>query len=223
MDAALRQSKAMCPFMKKATAAGLRAMTTAARPAVAASASATTAVAPSPCGGTISKLQVLARRCPVMGKALAVQSARLGHNGFPAGVASVAGYSTLSGQQRKSGKAKLHTGRPREAQAVEGSLFRDKGELLRPHSHLNPSLTQPPSQSSCLPVSRSSRNSNPSMLPPSTRPRTPPAAAASLTTKASTAPSSTRSTRTSRTATSTTSTGWPRSSRAPTWPARRSA
>src|SRR4051812_17653441 len=116
MDAALRQSKAMCPFMKKATAAGLRAMTTAARPAYAASA--TTAVAPSPCGGTISKLQVLARRCPVMGKALAVQSARLGH----------AGYSTLSGPPRKSGKAKLHTGRPREAQAVEGSLFRDKGE-----------------------------------------------------------------------------------------------
>lgn len=139
MDAALRQSKAMCPFMKKATAAGLRAMTTAARPAVAASA--TTAVAPSPCGGTISKLQVLARRCPVMGKALAVQSARLGHAGFPAGVASVAGYSTLSGQQRKSGKAKLHTGRPREAQAVEGSLFRDKGELLRPHWHRSPSLT----------------------------------------------------------------------------------
>ena len=136
MDAALRQSKAMCPFMKKATAAGLRAMTTAARPAVAASASAsaTTAVAPSPCGGTISKLQVLARRCPVMGKALAVQSARLGHAGFPAGVASVAGYSTLSGQQRKTaGKAKLHTGRPREAQAVEGSLFRDKGEFCHPN------------------------------------------------------------------------------------------
>jgi 5-aminolevulinate synthase len=156
MDAALRQSKAMCPFMKKATAAGLRAMTTAARPAFAASApaSATTAVAPSPCGGTISKLQVLARRCPVMGKALAVQSARLGPAGFPAGVASVAGYSTLSGQQRKSGKAKLHTGRPREAQAVEGSLFRDKGELLRPHWHRGPPLTQLPLSPAASPPPR---------------------------------------------------------------------
>ncbi|KAK3357445.1 pyridoxal phosphate-dependent transferase [Lasiosphaeria hispida] len=115
MDAALSQSKAMCPFMKKATAAGLRAMTTSARPVA------------SPCGGTISKLQVLARRCPVMGKAMAVQSARIGHAGF-AGVAGVAAMSTISGHG-KTPKAKLHTGRSHEANAVEGSLFRDKVQL----------------------------------------------------------------------------------------------
>ncbi|KAK0711170.1 pyridoxal phosphate-dependent transferase [Lasiosphaeris hirsuta] len=115
MDAALRQSKAVCPFMKKATAAGLRAMTTSARPVA------------SPCGGTISKLQVLARRCPVMGKAMAVQSARIGHAGFP-GVAGVAAMSTISGHG-KAPKAKLHTSRPHEANAVEGSLFRDKVQL----------------------------------------------------------------------------------------------
>ncbi|KAK0646040.1 pyridoxal phosphate-dependent transferase [Cercophora newfieldiana] len=138
MDAALRQSKAMCPFMKKATAAGLRAMTTAARPAL---------LAPpaSPCGGTISKLQVLARRCPVMGKAMAVQSARLGHASLAGGVGSVAGLSTLSGHG-KSAKAKLHTGRAHEAQAVEGSLFREKVQLppripVKPQQHAAASPT----------------------------------------------------------------------------------
>ncbi|KAK3375505.1 pyridoxal phosphate-dependent transferase [Podospora didyma] len=110
MDSVLRQSTAVCPFMKKATAAGLRAMTTAARPAV------------SPCGGTISKLQVLARRCPVMGKAMAVQSARLGSAGFP-GVAAVAGLSTMAGHRGKTGRAAIHTSRPHDAQAVEGALF----------------------------------------------------------------------------------------------------
>lgn len=103
MDSVLRQSKAVCPFMKKATASSLRAMTTAARPAA------------SPCGGAISKLQVLAHRCPVMGKAMAVQSARTG------GRTSAAPASFVH-------KAKLHTGRPREAQAVEGVFTGQKGE-----------------------------------------------------------------------------------------------
>ncbi|KAF3347470.1 Esterase estB [Verticillium dahliae VDG2] len=65
MEAALRQSKAMCPFMKNASAAKLRAMSTSTRPAIAAS----------PCGGTMSKLQLYAHRCPVMGKAMNVQTA----------------------------------------------------------------------------------------------------------------------------------------------------
>ncbi|KAH8880398.1 tetrapyrrole biosynthesis, 5-aminolevulinic acid synthase [Thozetella sp. PMI_491] len=122
MDSVLRQSKAMCPFMKKATAATLRAMSTTTRPS------------PSPCGGTISKLQVLARRCPVMGKAIAVQSTRIGaHGGFPAALA-VHGMHTTSGHG-KAGRAKLHTSRNREAQAVDGpSLFssREKGGHLPP-------------------------------------------------------------------------------------------
>ena len=118
MDSVLRQSKAMCPFMKKATAAGLRAMSTA------------TPTAVSPCGGAMSKLQVLARRCPVMGKAMAVQSARVGHGaGFPS-VAAKAGMSTFHGHAKTS-KAKLHTSRPQEAQAVDGAVYtgREKGEL----------------------------------------------------------------------------------------------
>lgn len=103
--------------MKKATAASLRAMTTTTRPAVSVS----------PCGGTISKLQTLARRCPVMGKAMAVQSARAG---FP-GVAAGRCVSTFSASAHgKTAKAKLHTGRGHEARAVEGNLFRDKGECF---------------------------------------------------------------------------------------------
>ncbi|KAK3302121.1 pyridoxal phosphate-dependent transferase [Chaetomium strumarium] len=118
MDSVLRQSKAMCPFMRKATAAGLRAMSTA------------TPAATSPCGGTMSKLQVLARRCPVMGKAMAIQSARLGHaGGFP-GVATKAAMSTFPGNN-KTGKAKLHTSRAQEAQAVDTPVLggREKVQL----------------------------------------------------------------------------------------------
>lgn len=117
MDSVLRQSKAMCPFMKKASAASLRAMSTA-----------VTRTQSSPCGGTISKLQVLANRCPVMGKAMAVQSARFSRAGVT-GAHRVAGLSTFAGHD-KPGKAKLHTSRSPQARPVEGqSIFvaGDKG------------------------------------------------------------------------------------------------
>ena len=63
MEALLHQSKAMCPFLNKTTPATLRSMSTATQK--------------SPGGGTITNLQFIARRCPVMNKALAVQAARL--------------------------------------------------------------------------------------------------------------------------------------------------
>ena len=112
MDAVLRQSKAMCPFLKQATPATLRALSTSTRPQV------------SPCGGTISKLQLLGQRCPVMGKALAVQSARTGKTGM-VGTASVAGLRHYSGQA-KGGKAKIHTSRHHEARAVESPVLNRK-------------------------------------------------------------------------------------------------
>ncbi|KAL2271665.1 hypothetical protein VTJ83DRAFT_1036 [Remersonia thermophila] len=120
MDSVLRQSKAMCPFMRKATAAGLRAMST----------TTTSMVAHSPGGGTMSKLQVLARRCPVMGKAMAVQSARMRHAaGFP----SAAAMSTFNGPA-KTAKAKLHTSRPQEAQAVDAPVYTPREKVpLPPH------------------------------------------------------------------------------------------
>ncbi|EAQ90940.1 hypothetical protein CHGG_02875 [Chaetomium globosum CBS 148.51] len=138
MDSVLRQSKAMCPFMKKATAAGLRAMSTA------------TPTAVSPCGGAMSKLQVLARRCPVMGKAMAVQSARVGHGaGFPS-VAAKAGMSTFHGHAKTS-KAKLHTSRPQEAQAVDGAVYTGREKVQLPprlptkhHASASPAATTRP-------------------------------------------------------------------------------
>lgn len=69
----------------------------------------------------MSKLQVFAQRCPVMGKALAVQSAK-----YSAGPSS---FRPFSGHV-KPGKAKIHTSRNHEAQAVDHPLFErgDKGK-----------------------------------------------------------------------------------------------
>lgn len=115
MDAVLRQSKAMCPFLKKASPATLRALSSSTRPAP-------QAVASSPCGGAISKLQLLAHRCPVMGKALAVQSAKFGHVG--AGIAGLSSHSASARHGARLGKTRgLHTSRSQEARAVEGPLF----------------------------------------------------------------------------------------------------
>ena len=104
MDAILRQSKAVCPFLKTASPATLSALSTTARPQA------------SPCGGTMSKLQLYAHRCPVMGKALAVQSSKHG------------AASALRAMSTRS-KAKIHTSANKEARAMEGSLFdrRDNG------------------------------------------------------------------------------------------------
>jgi hypothetical protein len=69
MEALLRQSRTMCPFLSKTSPATLRSLsTTAAGHDV------------SPGAGSMSNLQVLGRRCPIMGKALAVQSARSGNS-----------------------------------------------------------------------------------------------------------------------------------------------
>ncbi|EXJ79914.1 5-aminolevulinate synthase, mitochondrial [Capronia epimyces CBS 606.96] len=63
MEALLHQSKGVCPFLKKTSPATLRSLSTSTHQ--------------SPGGGTITNLQFIARRCPVMNKALAVQSARM--------------------------------------------------------------------------------------------------------------------------------------------------
>ena len=58
----------------------------------------------------MSNLQVLARRCPVMGKALAVQSARTG-------VMALSG--VYGGTKAHHSKAGLHTTRSQQAQPSE--------------------------------------------------------------------------------------------------------
>ncbi|KAF3202681.1 mitochondrial 5-aminolevulinate synthase [Orbilia oligospora] len=67
METLLRQSRSVCPFLKKTSPSALRALSTS-----------TSLVPRTPgiAGGKMSNLQILARRCPIMGKALAVQSAR---------------------------------------------------------------------------------------------------------------------------------------------------
>lgn len=115
MDSVLRQSKAMCPFLKKASPATLRALSTVTRPHS------------SPAGGTVSKLQLLGQRCPVMGKALAVQSAKRGRT-LHAGQGSVASIRAFTAHA-KPARATIHTSGNHEARAVENSLFngREKG------------------------------------------------------------------------------------------------
>ena len=61
----------------------------------------------------MSNLQVLARRCPVMGKAMAVQSARSALTG-PGGV--------FGGARAYKSKANLHTTRAHQATVAPGVL-----------------------------------------------------------------------------------------------------
>ncbi|KAI4165684.1 MAG: hypothetical protein LQ342_000626 [Letrouitia transgressa] len=104
METLLRQSRQMCPFLKKTSPATLRSLST-------------TANRSSPCGGTMSNLQVLARRCPMMGKAMAVQSAKYRNSALGGVFGGVRGYGTWSG-----GKAKLHTSRVNHATVDHGLL-----------------------------------------------------------------------------------------------------
>ena len=62
MESLLNQSRGLCPFLKKTSPSTLRALSTSSSPSTG--------------GGTMSNLQIVARRCPVMSKALAVQSVR---------------------------------------------------------------------------------------------------------------------------------------------------
>lgn len=64
MEHLLKQSRAMCPFLKKTSLSTLRALSASSSPSASAG------------GGTMSNLQIVARRCPVMSKAMAVQSVR---------------------------------------------------------------------------------------------------------------------------------------------------
>ncbi|KAI9791998.1 MAG: mitochondrial 5-aminolevulinate synthase [Peltula sp. TS41687] len=132
MDSLLRQSRSLCPFLKKTSPATLRTLST----------SRTTTRNVSPGGGTMSNLQILARRCPIMGKALAVQSARLG----------VCPLNRIGGGAGLYvSKAKLHTTRVTEAMAVDVGLFRhDKSQcphaanLQQKSNAATPSQVEPP-------------------------------------------------------------------------------
>ncbi|KAI0902434.1 tetrapyrrole biosynthesis, 5-aminolevulinic acid synthase [Annulohypoxylon nitens] len=130
MDAVLRQSKAMCPFLKKASPATLRALSTSTRPQA------------SPCGGTISKLQLLGQRCPVMGKALAIQSAKVGRAPIGSATTVAAGIRHHS-VSSKPGRARIHTSRSHEARAVDTSVFPRESVQFPPAVHVNRKANAP--------------------------------------------------------------------------------
>ncbi|KAL2825601.1 pyridoxal phosphate-dependent transferase [Aspergillus cavernicola] len=96
MESLLHQSRAMCPFLKRSSPTTLRSLATATRPST------------SPGGGTMSNLQKLARRCPVMSKALAVQSARMtSAKRFTSSAAGVPATNKLT--RASSSKRALHS------------------------------------------------------------------------------------------------------------------
>ncbi|ESZ97658.1 putative 5-aminolevulinate synthase, mitochondrial [Sclerotinia borealis F-4128] len=126
MEAVLK-GRAMCPFLQKTSPATLRSLSTSTRPHASAG------------GGSMSNLQTIAGRCPVMGKALAVQTAKAGKVGF-GGVAAMKVIRAFSSKV-STGKAKLHTSRSHEARAVEDTVF---GRESVPFQHIK--QTRQPSQ-----------------------------------------------------------------------------
>ncbi|KAJ5609686.1 Aminotransferase class I/classII [Penicillium herquei] len=113
MEAMLQQSRAMCPFLKRTAPSTLRTLSTATRPSAG--------------GGTMSNLQVLARRCPVMSKALAVQSARMcGAKRFTSSAAGVPKPFRAPTEKRS-----LHTTGGHPASVAPGSY--EKNEQVHPN------------------------------------------------------------------------------------------
>lgn len=118
MESLLSQSRAMCPFLKKTSPAALRSLSTATHP--------------SPGGGTITNLQFIARRCPVMNKALAVQSARIR-------TAAYTQAATGAGTARSLLEKKLHTSAEKKARVDVDKVFnnRPQGSYRRLYVHGN--------------------------------------------------------------------------------------
>lgn len=115
MESLLQQSRAMCPFLKNTSPTALRTLTTTARPTT-------------PGGGSMSNLHVAARRCPVMSKALAVQSSRQSvTKRFTSDVAGVAGARSL---RTCPAKRDLHTTNGNGASLNPGGYEKsDRGEF----------------------------------------------------------------------------------------------
>ncbi|KAJ5183096.1 hypothetical protein N7492_000712 [Penicillium capsulatum] len=106
MEALLQQSRAMCPYLKRTAPSTLRTLSTA------------PATPSSNGGGTTSNLQVVARRCPVMSRALAVQSARNGHRRFSS---PTAGVSSPRSFRAPVGSRALHTTDKHPASLSQGN------------------------------------------------------------------------------------------------------
>lgn len=106
MEALLIQSQRVCPFLKKTSPSTLRTLST----SVAHNASVG--------GGKMSNLQVLGRRCPVMGKALAVQSARLSNVNLAGTFGGARAYHS------KVSRNHIHTSTDKKARAIDVEMLR---------------------------------------------------------------------------------------------------
>ncbi|KAF1346469.1 delta-aminolevulinic acid synthase [Delphinella strobiligena] len=124
MEALLRQSRSMCPFLHKTSPATLRSLSTST------TSNSVQQIQAAPGGGAMSNLQVVARRCPVMSKALAVQSARNG-NAVLAGA-----FGGSRAYHSKVPRARIHTTRPNKAQAVDVGPMRRESRY--PHQANSP-------------------------------------------------------------------------------------
>ncbi|KAI7705226.1 5-aminolevulinate synthase [Hortaea werneckii] len=126
MEALLRQSRAMCPFLNKTSPATLRSMSM--------STSTNTSVhSAAPGGGAMSNLQIIARRCPVMGKALSVQSSRVANSALSGAFGGTRAYHA------KVPRARLHTNAPNQAQAHDiPAVRRDHAPFSPPMSRAQP-------------------------------------------------------------------------------------
>ncbi|KAF2128639.1 5-aminolevulinate synthase-like protein [Dothidotthia symphoricarpi CBS 119687] len=124
MESLLRQSRSMCPFLHKTSPATLRSLSTTAS---------THHVSPS--AGSMSNLQVLAKRCPIMGKALAVQSARIGNNALAGAFGGARAYHS------RVNRAKLHTSADKKAQIED--LRSQQGSVPYPHAAQKPATAKP--------------------------------------------------------------------------------
>ncbi|GIZ47470.1 hypothetical protein CKM354_001056000 [Cercospora kikuchii] len=113
MEALMVKSRAMCPFLNKTSPATLRSLSTST------SVQQTTA----PGGGAMSNLQTIARRCPIMGKALSVRSAQLGNTVLAGAFGGSRAYHS------KVPRANLHTTAENKARAVESPRVRTDGPL----------------------------------------------------------------------------------------------
>jgi hypothetical protein len=109
MESLLSQSRAMCPYLKKTSPATLRSLSTATHQ--------------SPGGGTITNLQFIARRCPVMNKALAVQSARIR-------TATYTKAATRAGTAKSLLEKKLHTSAEKKASVDTTKVFNNRQQGL---------------------------------------------------------------------------------------------
>ncbi len=113
METLLRQSRGVCPFLHKTSPATLRSLST----------STSSSLVQRSSRSGLSNLQVLANRCPIMGKALAVQSARVRVNSLLSGAfgGSRAYHSRVS-------RACLYTTKPK---AVEHAPLRKEDGKIR--------------------------------------------------------------------------------------------